>query len=116
MVMVGDTMKRLFPRLQQRYPWLVGRYFIGAFSGSPDDMWIYYYPDTGQRRAQCLTPEVEGGISSESDEPRLPTVRCIGWLDDGSQVSRDKSGPKTLDNDIGHEVADNSVRQSPAPE
>ena len=62
MVMVGDTMKRLFPRLQQRYPWLVGRFFIGSFSGSPDDMWIYFYPDTTQRRSQCVTSEVEADI------------------------------------------------------
>src|SRR2546423_7682431 len=62
MVMVGDTMKRLFPRLQERYPWIVGRFFIGSFSGSPDDMWIYFYPDTPQRRTECLTPEVEADI------------------------------------------------------
>ena len=43
-------------------------------------------------------------------------VGSSDWLDDESQVSRDKSGRKTLDNDIGHEVADDSVRQSPAPE
>lgn len=62
MILVQETMKRLFPRVQQRYPWIVGRYFIGAFSGSPDDMWIYYHPGTERRRTEFLTPAVEADI------------------------------------------------------
>jgi hypothetical protein len=68
MVLVGRTMKRLFPKIQQQYPWIAGHYHIGSFTGSPDDMWLYFYPDTQQRRTECLTPETEAAIRASTCE------------------------------------------------
>ncbi len=68
MVLVANTMKRLFPKIQQRFPWIVGHYHIGSFSGSPDGMWLYFFPDTLQRRTECLTPETEAAIRAISCE------------------------------------------------
>ena len=40
-----------------------------ASMNEPDDMWLYFYPDTQQRRTECLTPETETARAGKPQKP-----------------------------------------------
>ena len=75
MVIVGNAMKTLLPRIQSKYPWIVGHYYIGSFDGSPDDMWVYFSHDTREHRITLLTDAVQADVRAMT----LDGLRCEGY-------------------------------------